>query len=284
MIRHASDPHRGPMRPPTHRAAAFTLIELLVGIAIIAILAGMLLPALGRARTKAESTQCLGNARQLTLAWQLYADDNAGTLAPNEASGLVSQNLSWITGDVRVDATDRSLETGVLWPYNRSPGIYRCPSDRTRVVASRRLRNRSFSMSTGVAHLNPTKIPFPVYRQSQILEPGPAAASVFVDEDEWSNQNGSIGIEPEGTGESQHWNLPGSRHGGTATLGFADSHAEAFRWRGTVIREGSRTLKTRFFADPGYLDSSVPVPRGSAADVADLRRMQATVPSFRATR
>jgi prepilin-type N-terminal cleavage/methylation domain-containing protein/prepilin-type processing-associated H-X9-DG protein len=273
-----------PGRSPTARAAAFTLVELLVVIAIIAILAGMLLPALTRARTKAESTQCLGNARQLTLAWQLYADDNAGILAPNEASGLISQNQSWITGDVRVDATDRSLETGVLWPYNRSPGIYRCPSDRTRVVASRRLRNRSFSMSTGLAHLNPAKIPLPVYRQSQMLDPGPASASVFVDEDEWSNQNGSIGIEPEGTGEMQHWNLPGSRHGGTATLGFADSHAEAFRWRGTVIREGSRTLKARFFADPGYLDASIPVPRGSTLDVADLRRLQTTVPAFRPSR
>jgi prepilin-type N-terminal cleavage/methylation domain-containing protein len=223
-----------PDKPRRLRRAAFTLIELLVVIAIIAILAAMLLPALSKAKERANTTNCLSNHKQLTLCWTMYATDNGGRLIPNIALGNAgSMSDTWILGDMSspTGATNENyIRNGRLFPYNTSVKIYRCPADRSVVkVAGMYLpRVRSVSMSGQMGGDVAMIAAFPTNkRETDIRTPLPSRAFVFIDEREDSIDDGYFAI----TVTPPSWqNVPAAWHSRGVVLSFADNHAEHWRW------------------------------------------------------
>jgi prepilin-type processing-associated H-X9-DG protein len=239
---------------------------LLVVIAIIAILAALLLPALSRAKLKAQGIKCMSNMKQLMLAFKLYADDHKGVFFPNTYGDL--NYPSWLRGWMDFDGNNSANwdpqtlldpKMAVLGPYTRSPGIYQCPADWTMVnrpgVGMVR-RVRSVAASQAVGTWTDGKGPTPGYwldstqegiflanpggrwrvyaRESDLLGPSPADLWVFVDEHPASINDGAFGFRmpdnPAGTAARGWVDFPAGFHGGAGAFSFMDGHAEIRKW------------------------------------------------------
>jgi prepilin-type N-terminal cleavage/methylation domain-containing protein/prepilin-type processing-associated H-X9-DG protein len=274
-----------------HRVRAFTLIELLVVIAIIAILAAILMPVLTRAKMRAQTAYCLNNMKQLQLAYLMYIHDNNDYCPPVAIGGVGS----WITnGNEQANVLLDGIRGGVLYQYNQNAKIYDCPANTkttvcpsTDVINARKeygdpgissstrlpmVRTCSINYPVGGFNVNgqlATGVLYPVTKYTQIKSPNPAPAQmfVFVDENEYSIDDGCFAMYPTGT-QNEWWNLPGSRHDRGSTWSFADGHVEYWKWHGTAV--------LTFTAYYQAADPTPPSP-GSSDDLSRVQACTCTV-------
>jgi len=279
-----------PLSVKTNHCRGFTLIELLVVIAIIAILAAMLLPALSRAKSKAQGIGCINNMKQLDLAWFMYSGDFLDHVALNPA-GTASDDIgvpggvsgAWVTGWMQYTPSSTTDNTntaflvspnyqqyGSIGYYLKNAGVYHCPGDKS-IDPKYGPRVRSCSMNCLVGYtdaganynIDSDAANYEKFlKTSDFKKLAPSNGFVFLDERANSIDDGwflvdPIGYNPNAAAALQVRNLPAVYHNQCSSFAFADGHAEIHKWLAGNFADLSGSTQTTTYSpgQSGYADT-----------------------------
>ncbi len=252
------------------RNNGFTLIELLVVIAIIAILAAMLLPALSKAKLRAQGISCVNNMKQLQLGSIMYSGDNNDLLPANEVNkGTTPDHPAWVAGSFGINMsgggdTPTGCSTneyylgvhgssfqdggnpitlyGSLGEYDKAAGTYKCPADKN--IDTRwgvpRVRSCSANMYVGMTDKQYSDGGFMIdsrfkhFRRTSDFNSNlsPSDCFEFLDENPASLNDGWFEYVAAGTSVNDY---PAANHGNSTSFSFCDGHAELHKWRDTFL-------------------------------------------------
>jgi prepilin-type N-terminal cleavage/methylation domain-containing protein/prepilin-type processing-associated H-X9-DG protein len=270
-------------------ARAFTLVELLVVIAVIAILAALLLPALSKAKEKGKLAVCTNNERQLSIAWQLYAGDNDERLVRNGTGEVYSPDRGWLPSWVSgafvssVDCTNAELLVNPRYAlfanYIRAVDVYKCPASRqvSRSSDAKPLEipiSRNYELNCWLAPEG-NGLPMPpgsVYddltaqlstigrcvqfrKMSQVVSPGASLLFTFIDAQPDSICAPMYQAHMTGIGSEVIGNYPAAHHNRRAVISFADGHTDIHRWVDPrTVAAASRNFHSHNDSSPNNLD------------------------------